>query len=187
MSSFDWGKVWDRRYNNSSDERWKIKSLNPMSPEQIIVKLPTTGKGGSPGSTQSGGGGQDPTKGDLLPSPKINKINECMYCITLDQQINLFYYVPPEDRVKKKSNKTFGKSEYQLEQKIETVTGFTNESGDNYILVGTVDKVILLKIVRENYDYVIKPTESIIQIPGFRTLVCFGNSRIVAVSASQLY
>ena len=84
MSSFDWGKVWDRRYNNSSDERWKIKSLNPMSPEQYMVKLPTMVKGSNPGGTQTGGGGgQDPSKGDLLPSPKINKINESMYCIAL--------------------------------------------------------------------------------------------------------
>lgn len=41
----------------------------------------------------------------------------------------------------------FGKSEYPLGQKIEFVTGLTSEMGDNFILVGTVDKVILLKIV----------------------------------------
>lgn len=82
MSSFDWEKVWDRRYNNSSDERWKIKSLNPMSPEQYTVNLPSVGKG----STPTGKGissSPDPGKGDPLPSPKINKINECMYCVTL--------------------------------------------------------------------------------------------------------
>lgn len=81
----------------------------------------------------------------------------------------------------------FGKSEYPLGQKIEFVTGLTNETGDNFILVGTVDKVILLKIVHENNENVIKPTQSMISIPEFRTLVCFGTNRIAVASSTQIY
>lgn len=70
-----------------------------------------------------------------------------MFCITLEKDLNLFFVQPPEDKIKKRSNKMFGKSEYSLAQKIEYVTGLTDQNGDNFILVSTVDKVILLKII----------------------------------------
>lgn len=186
MNSFDWEKVWTRHYNNSSDERWKIKSLNPMSPEEYKINLPKNvpSPASKPGSPPAN---QDQGKGDPLPSPKITKINESMYCISLEQDLNLFYYQQPEDKAKKRSNKMFGKSEYRLGQKIESVTGFTSGQGENYILVGTADKLFLLKIVHENYEYVIKATESIASIPDLRTLVGFGVNRVVAVSGTSFY
>lgn len=82
MSSFDWNKVWDRRYNNVSDDRWKTKSLNPMLPEQYNIKLPKNGKSTSP-SPIGAPPPQDQGKGEPLPSPKIYKINEFMFCIIL--------------------------------------------------------------------------------------------------------
>jgi len=61
------------------------------------------------------------------PSPKINKVNATMFCITIDTDINLFYQQTEERR--KKSNKVFSKSTKAISQKIELVTGLTNEQG----------------------------------------------------------
>jgi len=50
-----------------------------------------------------------------------------MFCITIDTDINLFYQQTEERR--KKSNKVFSKSTKAISQKIELVTGLTNEQG----------------------------------------------------------
>ena len=68
-----------------------------------------------------------------------------MFCITIDTDINLFYQQTEEKR--KKSGKVFSKCTHPLSQKAELVTGLTNEQGENYLVVGTKDKIIVLKIV----------------------------------------
>ena len=40
MEPSDWDKCWERSYNNSSDERWKTKSLNPLPMEPYLIPIP---------------------------------------------------------------------------------------------------------------------------------------------------
>lgn len=44
METPGWENLWMKHYNNRSDERWKTKSLNPMSPEQYAIPLPKVTK-----------------------------------------------------------------------------------------------------------------------------------------------
>lgn len=108
-----------------------------------------------------------------------------MFCITLDTDINLFYQ-QSEDR-QKKSGKVFSKNTYSLNQKVEIINGLTNEQGDNYLVIGTKDKIIVVKIICENGEYQIKDLGAIKNIPEFRTLVVFGNNRIAAITANEFY
>ena len=116
------------------------------------------------------------------PSPKINKVNNTMFCITLDTDINLFFQ-QSEDR-HKKSGKVFSKNTYSLNQKVEIINGLTNEQGENYLVIGTKDKIIVVKIIGDNGEYKIKDLGAIKNIPEFRTLVVFGSNRIAAISDS---
>ena len=68
-----------------------------------------------------------------------------MFCITIENEINLFYQ-QTEEKKKKNNGKVFAKFTYPLDQKAELVTGLTNEQGDNYIVVGTSNKMTVLKI-----------------------------------------
>jgi hypothetical protein len=162
--SFDWQQVWQREYVNRPDERWKVKSLNAETAQTYNVHLP----------------------GPPPPSPKINKINATMFCITIDNELNLFFQQSDEKR--KKTNKVFNKFPYSLHQKVETTAGLTNEQGDNYLVMGTLNQLILLKIVGEAGDYRIQEVPAGVRsIPELRAFVCFGSNRIAAVSSSHLY
>ncbi len=44
MQDLDWESAWIRHYNNTSDDRLKTKSLNPMPLEQYSIKLPKISK-----------------------------------------------------------------------------------------------------------------------------------------------
>lgn len=56
-------------------------------------------------------------------------------------------------------------------------------------MVGTKDRLILLKIVADsNGGYAMEELAGGVKnIPEFRSLVCFGTNRILAVSAGQLH
>ena len=57
----------------------------------------------------------------------------------------------------KKKEKQFGCMEHTLDQKIELVTGMTTPEGDNYLIVGTIDSILILKIIGENGEFRIQP------------------------------
>ena len=45
----------------------------------------------------------------LLPSPKMNKINDTMFCISMERDVHLFYLITnPEEKAKMKVKKAFG-------------------------------------------------------------------------------
>ena len=51
----------------------------------------------------------------------MTKINESMFCISLERELNVFY-LQQDDRGRK-SKKTFSKAEYKLDKKIKQVAG----------------------------------------------------------------
>ena len=77
---------------------------------------------------------------------------------------------------------------YSLSQKAELITGLTIDQVD-YVVVGTKDKVIVLKIVGDaGNQYKLEPLASGTKnIPEFRSLAVFGTNRIAAVSDTQFY
>ena len=56
-------------------------------------------------------------------------------------------------------------------------------------MIGTKDKIILIKIVSDNNGgYLMEELPGGVKnIPEFRSLVCFGTNRILAISAGQLH
>ena len=50
-----------------------------------------------------------PNQESPLPSPKMNKINDTMFCISMERDVHLFYLITnPEEKSKMKVKKAFG-------------------------------------------------------------------------------
>jgi hypothetical protein len=182
--------LWLKHYNNSSDERWKTKSLNPMPLEQYSIPLPKVPlpvvqpevKGGRREKAE-GGGSQEV----MLPCPKINKINDTMFCISMERDVHLFYLVTnQEEKAKQKVKKIFGMISYTLgsNEPIEHVTG----NGSNLIFVKCKNSLTVLEIMDSKYN----GTKDSLQlrfskpIPGLITLLT-SDYYILALSATHLH
>ena len=152
MEPCDWDKAWERNYNNSSDERWKTKSLNPLPMEPYLIPIPQVAhktkpinlqpqKEGERNETETGG-----SKDDLLPSPHMNKINDTMFCISMEMDVHLFYMITShEEKAKMKTKRTFGMTTYCVNEKILFVKGDNANTNSNLIFVGTETALIILE------------------------------------------
>ena len=100
-----------------------------------------------------------------------------------------------DDKSGKKSKKIFSKVEYKVTQKISKITGLTFTQGDrleHFVLIGTADTLLVLKIHKVDKDGTVgyridKEQEQHVSVPDFRNFLCFGGNRIVAFSSTHLY
>jgi hypothetical protein len=83
----------------------------------------------------------------MLPCPKMNKINDTMFCISMERDVHLFYLVTnSEEKAKQKVKKVFGMITYTLttvSERIEQVTG----NNSSYIFIKTKNNLIALEIM----------------------------------------
>lgn len=83
----------------------------------------------------------------MLPRPKMNKINDTMFCISMERDVHLFYLITnSEEKAKQKVKKVFGMITYTLTtvaERIELVTG----NNSNLIFVKTKNNLVVLEII----------------------------------------
>lgn len=124
----------------------------------------------------------------MLPCPKLNKINETMFCISMESDLHLFYLVTnSEEKAKQKIKKVFGVISYTLKnvnERIEQVTG----NGSNYIFVRTKNNLVVLEIMDSKNNGTmdgiqLKFTKN---IPDLITVLTSGNI-VLAISPSHIH
>lgn len=118
----------------------------------------------------------------------MNKINDTMFCISMDREVHLFYLVTnSEEKAKQKVKKIFGMITYTLttvNEKIEFVTG----NNRNYIFVKTKNNLLVLEIMDSKNNGTIdglqlKFTKN---IPDLITVLT-SEGIILALSATHIY
>jgi hypothetical protein len=130
----------------------------------------------------------DPSNQEVpLPSPKMNKINDTMFCISMERDVHLFYLVTnQEEKAKQKVKKIFGMISYTLasHEPIEQVTG----NGSNLIFVKCKNSLTVLEIM----DSKLNGTKDSLQLRFSKPItdlitIFTSDYYILALSATHLY
>lgn len=122
-----------------------------------------------------------------LPSPKMNKINDTMFCISMERDVHLFYLVTnQEEKAKQKVKKIFGMISYTLasHEPIEQVSG----NGSNLIFVRCKNSLTVLEIM----DSKLNGTKDSLQLRFSKPIadlitIFTSDYYIFALSATHLY
>ena len=118
----------------------------------------------------------------------MSKINDTMFCISMERDVHLFYLITnPEEKAKMKVKKVFGMVPFTLttvNEKIEVVTG----NNSNLIFIGTRNHLLVLEIMDSKGN----GTKDSLQlrftkpIPELLTILTL-QKRLVALSATHLH
>lgn len=161
-----------------------------MPVEQYSIPLPKVSTPAPQAPDAKGGKREkiDPSNQEVpLPSPKMNKINDTMFCISMERDVHLFYLVTnQEEKAKQKVKKIFGMISYTLasQEPIEQVTG----NGSNLIFVKCKNSLTVLEIM----DSKLNGTKDSLQLRFSKPItdlitIFTSDCYILALSATHLY
>lgn len=121
-----------------------------------------------------------------LPCPKMNKINDTMFCISMERDVHLFYLVTNQEENAKKMKKIFGMVSYTLasHEPIEQVSG----NGSNLIFVKCRNSLTVLEIIDSKNNGNMDSLQLRFSKPISDLIVIYTSQHyILALSATHLY